>query len=294
MRVFVTAGLIAALALPSLASAKDEPPISLAKTTKWEIKYNPDACQLLAGFGKAAERVIFVVTREQPGDLFDLQLYGKSLTYGGISVPMEVTFGPAASPTKQRGVALTMSGAEKLPVIRIANLRIDGWNDWKHPEAMPAIDPAREAKVTAIGFRKPGGKHYLLETGSMAAPLAAMRACTSDLVKTWGYDPAVEEQLTRRATPTESPGNWLGSNDFPNKSLMQGHNGIVRFRIDVDPAGLPSGCRILYRTNPDEFADLSCKLLLKRARFNPALDAAGRPVKSYYINTIRWVAGGEW
>ena len=69
--------------------------------------------------------------------------------------------------------------------------------------------------------------------------------------------------------------------------------GIVRFRLDVDPTGAPAGCRVLYRTNPDDFADLSCRLLMKRARFNPALDAAGKPVKSYYINNIRWVMG-DW
>ena len=277
----------------SLAAAKDDPPIALAKTSKWEIKYNPDSCQLLAGFGKDPERVIFAMTREQPGDFFDLQLYGQSLKYAGIAVPVEMTFGPTAATTKHQGVALTMSGAEKLPVIRLANLRIDGWNDWKHPESMPVVTPASEAAVTALGFKKPGGKRYRLETGSMAAPLAAMRACTTDLVKTWGYDPAVEEHLTRRPVPVESPAKWLGTNDFPDKAVIAGHNGIVRFRLDVDPAGTPTGCRVLYRTNPDDFADLSCKLLMKRARFNPALDGAGKPVKSYYINNIRWVMG-DW
>lgn len=294
MRGIVACLIASLLAAPLAANAKDDPVVSLAKVTKWEIKYNPDSCQLLARFGSDADNVIFVLTREQPSDFFDLQLYGKSLSYGGIAIPIEMTFGPAALPTKHHGVALTMSGADKLPVIRLANLRIDGWNDWKHPTTMPVITPAREAQVTAIGFKKPGGKRYQLETGSMAAPLAAMRACTTDLVKTWGYDPAIEEHLTRRATPTGSPAKWLGTNDFPDKSVVQGHNGIVRFRLDVDPAGMPSGCRVLYRTNPDEFADLSCKLLLLRARFNPALDAAGKPVKSYYINTINWAVDGEW
>lgn len=293
MRSMVIAGIAAALVLPALASAKDDPTISLSKTTKWEVKYNPDSCQLLAAFGKDDERVIFVLSREQPSDFFDLQLFGKSLGFSGILVPMELTFGMAAVPTKQQGVALTMSGAEKLPVIRMTNLRIDGWNDWKHPEAMPVLDPAREAQVTAIGFKKPGGKRYRLETGSMAAPLAAMRNCTTDLVKTWGYDPAVEEHLTRRPVPVESPAKWLGTNDFPDKAVIGGHNGIVRFRLDVDPTGTPTGCRVLNRTNPDDFADLSCKLLMKRARFTPALDGAGKPVKSYYINNIRWVMG-DW
>ncbi len=70
-------------------------------------------------------------------------------------------------------------------------------------------------------------------------------------------------------------------------------NGYVRFRLDVDETGNVAGCRVLYRTNPDEFADLSCKLISKRAKFAPALDAKGKPVKSYYISQIRWQSG-EW
>lgn len=294
MRTFLVGALLGMIAAPLPVQAKDSPPISLAKTGKWEMKYNPDSCQLLARFGADPDSVIFVLTREQPSDYFDLELYGKALSDSGIGVPVELTLGPNGPPVKRDGVALTMSGGDKLPVIRITGLRIDGMRDVKNPAAMPVLTPASEAQVTEIAFRKLGGKRYKLLTGSMAAPLAAMRACTTDLVKTWGYDPAVEERLTRPATPINSPARWLGTNDFPDKSWMAGHNGIVRFRLDVDSAGLPSGCRVLYRTNPDEFADLSCKLLLQRARFSPALDAAGKPVKSYYINTIRWVASGNW
>lgn len=274
------------------ALAKDSGPILLPKTSKWEMKYNPDSCQLLASFGGGEQRVIFALTREQPGDSFDLELFGKVLDYTGIGVPMEVTFGPSP-PTRLNGVAMT-TGKEKLAVIRITNIRIDGWHDVKNPETRPTITQETEAAVTSITFKKAGGKQYRLETGSMMAPLSAMRTCTSDLIKTWGYDPAVEDSLSKHAQPASSPGNWLGTNDYPQASWTQGHNGLVRFRIDVDPSGHPTGCRVLYRTNPDEFADLSCKLLMKRARFTPALDAAGKPVKSFYINNIRWVADGGW
>ena len=294
MRIILVGALLGMIAAPLPVQAKDAPAIALARTTQWEMKYNPDSCQLIARFGGDLERMILVITREQPSDYFDLELYGKALSDSGIDVPVELTFGTNGALVKRDGVALTMSGGDKLPVIRITGLRIDGLRDFKNPAAMPVLTPASEAQVTEIAFRKSGGKRYMFLTGSMAAPLAAMRACTTDLVKTWGYDPAVEERLSRHAMPTNGPARWLGTNDFPDKSWMAGHNGIVRFRLDLDSAGFPSGCRVLYRTNPDEFADLSCKLLLQRARFSPALDAAGKPVKSYYINTIRWVASGNW
>lgn len=282
------------LVIGTAIPVKAAEPISLAKVTKWEIKYTPDSCQLLAAFGSGDDRVIFALSREEPGDAFDLQLYGKPLKYEGIAMPVELTFGPAGQPIKRGGVSLTANDKDKLPLVRLAGVRIDGWDDWKHPELRPAIAPAHETSVTWIGFKPARGKSYRLETGSLGAPLAAMRICTADLIKTWGYDPAVEDALTRNPMPLNSPATWLHSYDFPNQALLQGHNGLVRFRLDVDATGQPTGCRVLYRTNPDEFADLSCQLLIKRARFRAALDAAGKPVKSFYINNIRWVAGGEW
>lgn len=292
MRI-VTCGTLAALlvtAVPVLA--KDQPVISLARTTKWEMNYDVDSCHLLARFGSGDQNVVLNITREEPGDGFDLQLYGKSLRYDGIAMPVELTFGADGTAFKRTGVALTMSGPDKIPVLRISGVRVDGWA-YEKQAVPPVVTAARETAVTQITFRPPGSKRYRLETGSMGAPLAAMRQCTTDLITAWGYDPAVQAQLTRRPVPTRNPGAWLHSGDFPPKSLAQGHNGLIRFRLDVDATGQPVGCRVLYRTNPDEFADLSCKLLLKRAQFTPALDAQGKPVKSFYINSIRWVAG-DW
>ena len=95
-------------------------------------------------------------------------------------------------------------------------------------------------------------------------------------------------------------GAALGLDDVPEAGwiIHPGHwgQGIAREAMEAalawfDETGKPLGCRVLFRTNPDEFADRSCKALLQRAKFNPARDAQGKPVKSFYINTIRWMAG---
>ena len=130
---------------------------------------------------------------------------------------------------------------------------------------------------------------YRLELRSMGAPMAALRTCMDNLLTHWGYDPAVVASLSRGVTPIGSPGNWITSADYPSKSLMQGHNGIVQFRLDVDEAGKILGCHILARTNPDEFADVSCRAVSRRAKLQPALDATGRPVKGFYITKVRFI-----
>jgi len=280
-------------AQPALAAEK--PPVSLAKVSKWEINYDEDSCNLLAKFGAGDETAILALSRTAPSDWLELKIFGKMLKYGGIEMPVEVAFGNQAKPYRRNAIAVTAGEKEKLPAMIVQGLRIDGFDYPAKPTGpviAPRVTPEVEAGVDSITF-KAAGKRYRIETGSMAAPMAAMRTCTTDLLQHWGFDPAVQAGLTKQAVPINNPGAWLGTNDFPNKALMLGHNGLVRFRLDVEADGKVSGCRVLYRTNPDEFADLSCKLLLQRAKMAPALGADGKPVRSFYVGQIRWQAG-EW
>jgi hypothetical protein len=150
---------------------------------------------------------------------------------------------------------------------------------------------AANSEVPAILFRPGEGKWYRLETGPMAAPLALMHECTQALVRSWGYDPLVQGTLSKPASPKGIPGNWIKPGDFPNSALRQGHNGLVNFRLDVDAFGTVTACHVLRRTSPDDFGNLTCNLIVQRAQMSPALDAKGNPVKSYFINSVRWSAG---
>jgi len=135
----------------------------------------------------------------------------------------------------------------------------------------------------------PGGKNFRLGTGSFAAPMAAMRACTDDLVKRWGYDPLILSALKQDTKALNEPARWLKSSDFPPAALSRGQSGIVQIRLDIAETGAVSGCHILHRTSPDQFADLSCKLIMQRAKLSPALDASGKQVRSYYVTKILWL-----
>lgn len=283
-------------ASPVLAAEKA--PISLAKTSKWEMRYDDDSCTLAAQFGADKDSVLLVLNRYDPGDGFDLRLYGRALRYGGgLRMPLELAFGSLPF-QRFEGVAATATDAAKTPTVIVSGVRLDGWTypkgQYNHTIRPPAVTPQREAVVTSITFKRPGAGPVLLQTGSMAGPMKAMRTCTDDLLRHWGFDPVVQGALSRRVQPTSNPGNWLRSGDYPTGALWSGENGLVRFRLDIEPDGAVANCRILFRTNPDSFADLSCKLLRDRARFLPALDSGGKPVKSYYLGQVRWVAGSGW
>jgi TonB family protein len=91
-----------------------------------------------------------------------------------------------------------------------------------------------------------------------------------------------------RAAPVGSPGNWLTSGDYPTDLLRQGAIGVVHFRLNVDEKGAVTGCHVQMSSMPAEFEVTTCKLFMRRAKFNPGHNAKGEPIKSYFISSVRW------
>lgn len=286
LRLIAVILLVLALDAPP-ALAAEKPEIALAKTTKWEMNYDKEACHLAARFGTGDESVLMKITRYQPGDDFDLALYGRVFKTGQSSLNVEVGFEPFVSSTKR--FAAVGIGDNSMPVFLLSSVRLIEPQNANSLKQVAIVTPAQEAQVKSIFIKWSGSKRIRLETGPMSSPLEAMRLCVDDLVASWGYDPIEQTTLRRRPEPIGSPGNWITTGDYPLGGLQSGANGIVQFRLDIGPNGKVIGCHILYRTKPDAFADLTCRLLTSRARFKPALDRSNVPIRSYFISKVRWI-----
>ncbi|CAA9526999.1 MAG: hypothetical protein AVDCRST_MAG91-2623 [uncultured Sphingomonadaceae bacterium] len=178
--------------------------------------------------------------------------------------------------------------AGDLPLMLFSAMRLDAWERTRPEEIGPPLSPQQEAAVSGVTVKIQKKRPFHLEFGSVARPMEQLRACQSDLLKSWGYDPAVQTTLAEPARPANSPGDWLKTDDYPSGARMMGQNGIVQFRLDVDAAGKVAGCHVLARTSPDVFADVTCRNVSRRAKLEPALDANGKPVRSFYVQKVRW------
>lgn len=278
--------LALALVVPPVLAA-NKPPVSLTKTGKWEINYDKEACHLFAKFGDGNGEVISRMTRYQPGDSFDLTLYGRPFESRGNAFDAEIDFGLGTKPIKR--TVLTGVGVNQQPIFIISNTRLSGDGAISKDGPLSAVTPEAEARAKTLSIKWPRDKQVILETGSLAMPMKALRKCVDDLVRSWGYDPTDQAAMTRRPEPLGNPGEWATTLDYPASAMRQGNIGIVQFRLDVGADGKVAGCHVLYRTNPDEFADLTCQILSKRARFKPALDRNGMPARSFWISKVRWM-----
>lgn len=281
-------GLMLAMSFSSFAIARDTPPEVLQRTGKWVVDYDRDSCHLFAQFGDGDNMIALKFTRYELGDSFALSVFGKRLGSASPRTSGTIDFGLKDKPVD---IGIISGSAGQYRAYFVSTTRIDGWQ-WAEGDTPPKVAPAQEAAVTGVTLAVRGRKPLRFEFGPIDKPMAQLHACQDSLVKSWGFDPTVQAALQRPARPAGSPGAWLRGEDYPMESVRQGHNGLVQFRVDVDAQGKVGGCYVLDRTSPDDFADVTCSAVLRRASFTPALDAEGRPVRSYYVAKVQWQMPG--
>lgn len=88
--------------------------------------------------------------------------------------------------------------------------------------------------------------------------------------------------------PQGNPGTWANTNDYPPQALRQQLEGTTGFSVTVGPDGRITECNIMASSGSPELDQATCMNVTRRARFDPALDAGGRPVSGRYQNRVRW------
>lgn len=286
------AGIAGAVALamgaaPMGAAARE--PLVLAPNSPWHVDYAPDSCVLARQFGTGDDAILLRMESFHPGEAYsagyEITLIGRAFRSVGLMKAIRIGWGN--NPLYKRDAVLGTS-SNKQPALTFSS-RI-GEPIREKDDLWDLLTPARASAMSEVRIEI-SGKEIVLKTGPLAKTLGAMQTCMDELLTQWGIDPAQQRLVKNYPTPLGSPGSWIRSQDYPAAMLARGASAIVHFRLTVDPDGRASNCVIQRATQGAEFIKTTCDLLRKRARFEPALDGSGRPVKSYYTNNVRWVIG---
>lgn len=76
--------------------------------------------------------------------------------------------------------------------------------------------------------------------------------------------------------------------DYPRISLVNNEQGSVTVRLKIDESGLVRSCRVARSSGHVALDEQTCALFRARARFEPAKDRSGRPVRSDHTQKISW------
>lgn len=290
------------MASPALATDSGEPDphvVSIPPTSGWALDYAKESCRVGRFFGKGDQRTLLQLTQFEPNHHFLLTVAGGGFDGKPGNDKLTVQFGPHHAPQEldyqgagigefEPGFIITSVGVRETEMPEMS-MRESAQERIATFEPSDPITAADEAKVEwiAIGYR--GKKRLILETRSMAELFAALKQCSEKLVSDWGIDLERHRARSRPPIPKASPARWVTAKDYPTQMLAKGYQGLVNFRLMIDEEGQPTSCHIQQSASPEQFDTTVCRALMKRARFEPALDAAGEPMPSYYRTAVRFL-----
>ena len=102
-----------------------------------------------------------------------------------------------------------------------------------------------------------------------------------------GFVALAVASLTLPAKP-EPKGNhsgWVQAADLPE---IDNRSATTTFDLTLDPSGQAIHCAVIVASGSVQLDRAVCVALLKRARFKPAVDAAGLPIASVFRDRVVW------
>jgi periplasmic protein TonB len=94
--------------------------------------------------------------------------------------------------------------------------------------------------------------------------------------------------VSKAAGPKGDPSRFITNDDYPPRALREGAEGTTRISWDINTQGRVENCRVVSSSGNSELDEAACRAMTRRGRFSPALDQAGKPIKSTQSRNVRW------
>lgn len=261
---FLAAGALAA-APPAAAPAPAAPP-----RNPWVVDYAETFCTAVRSFGEPDHAVQLALRPSPTGDVLQLFVIRKGSFAEAEHVPVTVGFDGRS--------------------IRTTALR---YGPWKGNREILLTTLGREGLTAAaqtgrITISGGGGVRYDLVVPDMAKVMAALGTCNADLRRHWNIGETAGARIATPSRPVKSLHSYFSSTDYPAQALREEDSGKARVLLLIDEQGKVSDC-LLEQTSGNASLDaMTCIVLVQRARFHPAVDASGKPVRSAQVQAINW------
>ena len=262
-------------------------PQVFAPSTPWNVDYADESCVLRRNFGTPDRKVVLELRQFVPGDVFYATIAAKFISAG--QGKLKVRFVPDTAVHEAQSAYSLVYSQGMEGVVWTDSFRPDQATveEGPQPRWIEIERNARESSIRGVEVSGRASPAVSLATGEMHRPMTAMRGCMDELLTDWGIDAAAQRTLSRPAWPV-GQANWARviQANYPSAMLMKMKGGIVRLRMIVSPDGKATSCHILVPSQDPSFEKTACAGMMKAARFDPALDASGKPIASYYAATV--------
>jgi TonB family protein len=245
-------------------------PVQHKPVNRWIVDFADNQCVASLNFGDSKNPLFFGLKPSPLGEIMQVVVVKKA---GYFESPDQL-------PVKIQ--------VDNQPPLEFSMLAVGGKpgapDNFRINLALADFAPLRTAtSVTIIS----GGKlNETFQLVQMPALLKAMDACVADLRRHWNIDPDLKAKLRARAKGDLI--SLFSSNDYPGVSLQKRQGGLVGMVILIDEMGKPADCMVTQTSGSAALDTQACAIVVKRARFEPAIGEDGKPAKDSYISRIRW------
>lgn len=127
---------------------------------------------------------------------------------------------------------------------------------------------------------------------NMAGVGSELDKCVKDLNDVWTMTPEKQAAIAIPATPVRPLGSLFSSADYPGQAMRENNTGVVGVRMMIDQTGAVKNCLATETSGSAILDAMACYVLQQHAKFRPAIDAAGKPLRSFEDRHIKWVISG--
>lgn len=287
------AGLLCAMQ-PVAASADDVDLREFNPTGDWTIDFGDDYCRLSRTFSDGEHALALAIERSQPGFASHFILVGDGFRpfRGADHVGLRLLPSDVAGDTfllesrTEGGESFFDLGFVSFVPGGLALQRSVTGADSEAPIAPPydmATERGHARQIDRIVLDEGLYRPVSLATGNLEAPVEALQICAQDLLDHWGVDGARHATATRAAEPEGELEDWLPRIRVRRDQLAAlagNRNGV---RVMIDEAGSPTSCRVQSMALGEAINRTLCDALMENGQFQPALDASGQPMASYWM-----------
>ena len=109
----------------------------------------------------------------------------------------------------------------------------------------------------------------------------------------WALPPPDPDAPPVRAWPVLNVASYFSPDDYPAEAIRREEQGRVEFAVEIGPDGRVTRCHVMVSSGSRLLDLRTCQVMLVRARFEPARDAAGNPVADVFGTTVFWRIPGS-
>ena len=109
----------------------------------------------------------------------------------------------------------------------------------------------------------------------------------------WALPPPDPDAPPVRAWPVQNIANYFSVDDYPAEAIRREEQGRVEFAVEIGPDGRVTRCHVMVSSGSRLLDLRTCQVMLVRARFEPARDAAGNPVADVFGTSVIWRIPGS-